>query len=207
MKRNKKILISLIIMQVFLSGCSDNVFRSPEKYVAYLKKNEENVSDSVNVNGLIISAKYIPVEYLALNSQGVEKFKTNREELLNNYAGMEYFECNFWLPDQKTSEYLKSNYKQKDAIDFDTYFNFSIQQDVRLIIEKDTLPCNYLHREISDAITNRIKYTIAFRVEKSDHAPVFDRIIFIDSDQFGLNNILLHISAEEIEALPQLKIK
>jgi len=202
-----KIFFGSLILIGITTGCNDSIISSPAKYVAFLKENSSGITDSITIEGLIISIKFVPPELLALNSYGSEKFKSNYDEIIKGYKDMEYYEYNLYKPDQKTTDYLKNLNAPLDTTDFAVYLNFNIQNDFQLAIGKDTFPCLYLHREISEAITNRIKYTLAFPVIKNSNLKLSDRSIILNSNTLGLKKIKLTILSNEIELLPQLKIK
>ena len=210
MKSNKPkylILAGFFAMAFYMAGCDNNNISTPEKYVSYIKENEKSFSDSVEVNGLHVFVKYLPAEYVALMGSDRETFMENKDALIKNYLGAEYYELDLFKPDDKTSKYLKTLADSMEESAYDAYYNFSFQNDLQLKIGNEVLPCKYLHREISDAITNHVKYTLAFNVPNDIDSALTDRIIMINSNVFKLNNLNIPITASQIASVPQLKIK
>lgn len=200
-----KALCIYILCLFIIAGCESSIINSPVKYVTYLDEHSVDVSDSVQMNDLIFSLRYLPQDYIALHAYGAEVFVDSMDRIMENYSGFEYYEFTIFCPSGKTKEKLLSLYSGQNIEDLDTYINFGIQQDFEIVKDNsDAMSCAYLHREVSDAITNRIKYTLAFpAIERASDGI---REINFKPSKLTIEPIKLSLSNQQIESLPQLKI-
>lgn len=209
MKNSKlQLPLSLIIISLFCA-CSDMTINSPEKYLEVISENKTNISDSIAIEGLIFTLQYLPKEYIAFRSYGKTiKEYNNNENLTKQYEGLQFFEFTIFNPEGRTSVSLNDRYLNTESEEFSTYLDFSIQQDFSLLDGSDKLSCCYLHREISDAITNRIKFTLAFPENINPKTDLYqDKTLEFNSWKLNLEEIKLSISASSIQSLPEFKIK
>lgn len=199
---NAIIFIWLFTNLWFYMGCMNNEFHNPKKYVEYINKEDDKIINATDLGDVTVSVKYLPSEYLALlaSGKGMEG-KSSVEQ----YEGSEYFELSIWSKERKTQELLREKAVDFEGDAFDVYFNFGIQRDIILKVNDNDFPCTYLHREISDAITNVIKYTLAFNTGELEVTG--DRNVSIRLNQFGYGVIDLVIAQKAIDNLPQLKIQ
>lgn len=200
-----KLLCIWTLCLILTAGCESSIISSPVKYVAYLDEHSVDVSDSVLVEDLIFSIRYLPQDYIALHAYGAKMFADSMDRIMENYSGFEYYEFSIFSPSEKTKEKLLTLYSGQNIEDFDTYINFGIQMDFEIMKDNgDAQPCAYLHREVSDAITNRVKFTLAFPVSERENDGI--RMVSFKPSKLTIEPIILSLSNKQIESLPQLKI-
>ncbi len=205
MKKNSTYSLLLLIIPA-VWGCNKTSISDPLEYVMLVNKMKPANTISVMKNDLQFSACYLPIEYLAIISlDSTEGFEKNYRSLFNEYKGAEYYEYTISKEEKNSKRYLQEINSQLPSEDFETYISFNIQNDFSLIIDNDTIPCSYLHREISDAITNKIKYTLVFTLNQKDS--ISDRVVYLNSEILNLKDVNILISNYTISLTPPFKIK
>ena|SRR6266446_1637275 len=204
----KDIILTIsILVQCFLNfGCSERSV-SFNQYLENVHRYEKNLTISDSVFGLTISAEYLPPLLMALReARSAENLRNNYKGLTKNYEDADYFELTLSKQSSSTKDYLQQFFHGEDSSQtaFEQYIDFGIQRDIKLLRGRDTLACAYLHREISDALTNKLQYTISFELDKS-HENLFDRTIYLNSKNIGLRNVNLLISVDKIRNIPTIK--
>ncbi len=193
--------ISCLIIQ----GCMLNDNSSTaEDMTDYITSPKNNLSETVTVNGLNLKVQFEPVDFLIYKERSDEiKVAEDLESLRSAYTELEYYNFEILADNKSTREYLSTLFIDTE-LDFINYLDFSIQGDIYLVQGLDSVACSYLHREISDAITNKIHYLIGF---SSNEIKKSDRNIYIKSRFKEVPDLSFIVSNEQIESMPHLKIK
>jgi len=203
-------MLLYFIVTFYISGCGSKSAISLQEYFELLHKKESYITATDSSKGIIISAKYLPPSVMALQEAGrIDNLKSQYQNLIKNYEDADYFEYTLTKGNESTRKYLQKLFNGPDSSQnaFEEYIDFGIQNDIKLVIGSDTLQCAYLHREISEAMSNKLTYTLSFvnsPAQNSSSEP--DRIIILNSSKLRLENIKLKISGKQIESLPPLKL-
>lgn len=205
MKTFTNIWIScLVIGASYMMSCTGTDFYDPKAYSAAVENPDNGLLVKTETNGVEISLQYVPSEMIALNALGsIQKLKENYTKNMAPYEGAEYYDLLLYKPDESTKKYLQGISNLGDE-KFELMLSFEIQKDISLVLNGDTLACSFLHREISDAITNKIKYSLAF--DMPNPQPSGNRTILLNCPEFQLKNVALTIQYKNILSAPQLKI-
>jgi len=190
---------------MLIAACSQHSISFTD-YLRGVHQYEKELTVTDSINGLYISAEYLPPVVMALREAGnSENLKSDYSNLTKNYETADYFELSLWNNAKPTKESLREHFKSIDSSEtaFEQYLDFGIQNDIKLLAGHDTLPCSYLHREISDAITNRMQYTISFEGENKNAGS--DKILLLQLERLETQNIQLTISKEKIANIPSVK--
>lgn len=203
------IYIGLLSSLIAVESCQGSKTIALPKFFEKLQQKEYDLVDTDSAGDLQITLEYLPHAVMALREAGdIETLKESYSSLVKNYEGSEFYELKIVNPVKSTRKSLETLFHSADSSQsaFELYADFGIQQDIKLVLGADTIPCTYLHREISETITNTFKYTIAFeslRFEESVDDK--DRILIVNSKNFQLPNIRLVIEGTQIASLPTIK--
>jgi len=202
------IVFSLFI--VCLWGCGNGDYLSLKDYLKERQRDSTKFSTYTTVGGLQITAAYIPSIIMAFREAGsIEALNAEPKDIEKNYQGAEFFDFHITKLDESTKKYLKRRFVSPDSSEssFEEYLDFEIQRDLSLIIDRDTFPCAYLHREISESITNVLNYTLSFELPMdSPWIAKQDQKIVLNSSQLEMNHIELVVSKNQIELLNSIKL-
>ncbi|HYV95290.1 MAG TPA: hypothetical protein VE978_26175 [Chitinophagales bacterium] len=209
MARNK--IIFFLFFSPYISGCGDKGSLSLSEYFDYVHKNEGRLTTRDSARGIIVSVEYLLPAILALREAGsLQNLSSQYQTLINNYKDADYFELTLSKSDQSTRKYLKTLYSDQDTSQsaFEEYIDFGIQNEIQLLRGNDTIPCAYLHREISESISNKFKYTVSFVTDSTqwNSKTQADRAIIFNSQKLGIRNIKLSISSKQIQSFPTINI-
>lgn len=195
------VCISCLIIQ----GCMLNDNSSTaEDMTDYITSPKNNLSETVSANGLNFKVQFEPVDFLIYKERSDEiKVAEDLETLRPAYTELEYYNFEIFADNKNTREYLSTLFIDTE-MDFINYLDFSIQGDIYLVQGLDSFACSYLHREISDAITNKIHYLLGF---SSSEIKKSDRNIYIKSRFNEVPDLSFIVSNDQIESMPHLKIK
>lgn len=203
------IVIGFLLFSIGLFSCKENM-SDLNDYLAWVNEHKEHLSDSDSVDDLLLAVEYLPTPIMALREVGdVETLKKEYSNLTKNYEGTEFYEIKISSLNQSTRKSLQKRFAGADTsyTAFEQYANFGVQDDIKLIIDQDTLPCSYLHREISDPLTNIFKYTVAFEpIQDKGITSVPDRKILISSASIQIQTMLI-IPGHQIASLPTIKTR
>jgi hypothetical protein len=182
-------------------------------YMKWFESENNGVRVNKKIGKFAFSALYKPYEYLAL--QELKSGGVNRkvlDEKKAEYEGLQYFTFRISV-DSQNEELLKVDLKSdKEYYSRIEYFSFDMQNDIRLIDGVDTLNCSLFHFERVYGLAPYATFVLGFpltKAETSDRTAykktaLKDKTLLYEDKIFGSGNIYMTITAENLNAIPEL---
>lgn len=175
---------------------------SPDQYADWMQQHHLTLKTSKNVGAFSMEATYLPADWLAIKEAGTAN-TTQIATARQAYAGLEYYQLRIALQSgqgdllqfgaSSTGEY----YQRVE------YFSFGLQNDLRLLVGADTLPCKLFHFERNYGAAPYADFMLGFEEKGGNN---FDRTVICYDRVFTQSQILLIIPAENIDRVPTLKL-
>lgn len=193
--------ILLLSIHFVFSGCF-----SDTSYADFKHFREKNMDGLVKESGnelIKVSIEYIPSDLVALrnydeemsNKVPFDEFKKNYEEYIN-------FEMKIYSSKNSSSIHnIIKNHEESERIN--NYYNYFINQDVKLIFNSDTLPCNIIHQVQGGGIYDYLSFTCAFEGIDILSNP---KLSFLYHDQiFSDQTFIFPFNSEKLNEVPKIK--
>ena len=197
---NLQMFSSYMLFAFLFVGCDFNSL-SPERYARWMTTNQSRLSAHSTQADLNLSLSYLPADWLALREAGVENTGT-LAKARTEYAGLEYYRLRIALQSGQGDVLQFKAGSTDEYYQRVEYFSFGLQNDIRLLAGKDTLPCRLFHFERNYGAAPYADFMLGFD-EKPENRT--DRILFYDDKVFSNSLIHLTIPAETIQRIPKLK--
>lgn len=175
---------------------------SPSLYLDWVNDRGNGLCRSKEVSQVLYNLKFKPFEYIICQELGKEnitskEFKENYSEL----TGMTYFNFQIQVTDQ-SNEFLK--YAPTNRMSYQErvmYCSFQMQNDIKLVVGLDSLPCSMYHFERTYGITPYGNFIIGFQ-----ELPIAPEYTFVFSDNLFANGIIkFSFKRELLTNVPKLK--
>jgi hypothetical protein len=202
MKAIKCILYSFILLNLLSCG-NENLI--PSDYVTWVNNSENGLLKKKTIPPLTVEALYKPLAYIIANEQrsndiSKEIYQARIEEL----GTLQYYTLKLGIIDEKldvTNYEVTNNAQQQERLN---YLSFSMQNDIKLIEGKDTLPCKVFHFERSYDLSSSRTFVLAFERTKSTNNQ--SKTLILDLPYFKTGPIKLNYKTSDLEAIPSLKL-
>jgi len=195
--------VILIIFSAIFYCCSSKENITVDGMIEYVENEDNTLINKVKYEIFIFSIQYDPLEIIALRgSNSIEEFKLNYPSNIEPYNELEYYTFKISSENKSTRHALSALYDGTPE-ELTSYIDFIIQNDIKLVQGDDSLSCSYLHKEVSEAITNELSYSIGFVKTAIKN---IDRKIILKSNFQEIPDINFIITEKSIQSVPPLKI-
>lgn len=191
----------IALLAALLSACTKGPL-VPEQFIRWAADPENGLHAEQHMGDFTAQLHYQPVELLAARESGLDDPSALQRAVVER-KGAHYL--NLRLQNRTTPNLLLS--KTPNGYSYDKlqyYFTALIQDDLFLVIGRDTLPCAQAHFERNYGTAPFNNITASF----IDHAadPYRDDIQFVFDDRaFGLGPVRFTITKDALRDIPALK--
>lgn len=196
------VALSSVIMQVKTCSISERASLETSDYVGWIENPENGVYVSKEVNGLIFSLQYKPLEYEVMLQEKRAISALELAALKDSISDMQYY--TFRIATTGGSDVQR--YDAQNDQDYYArleYFALEMQNDLQLIDGADTLPCRMFHFERTYGIDPRATFVLAF--DAKGNTQESKTLIYTDH-AFNSGPILLTIESTALEQIPELHL-
>lgn len=196
-----KLLFMILI--VSMTACSNGV--EANKYGAYLDDTKNGFLQEVHEDGIVWSATYQPVDYIAIRQlQG-----KSLEQVRQDYLGMQYF--TFEISDtegggikSKIAKKLGNEAYEKAM----AYYRFDMQPDLKLIAGQDTMPCTMYHLEQTGHMTTKMRMMLGFKDDKKMEAKTMpcDLKLILNDQVLHSDTLIFTFQQQNLNKILPIKI-
>jgi hypothetical protein len=159
---------------------------TPAEYVQYIKSQESGLNATLNESNMQMNTQYEPVDYCMLMETGKHYSKSILDSLRPQYDGGSYFRIDLVeLPDHTADSTVKlTHLKGNKALS--EYFGYHVQENLSLVQNEDTIPCQMSHFLDYGTANNRMSLLCVFPKLKNADAVVLwnDSVIFNKTHAF-----------------------
>lgn len=194
----------VVILLVILFSCGKAEKLGFADYMSYVENEENGLSLVKEIADYKINVNYQPSEYLALK-ESIGKQKQPSSEKYNSalphYKDHYYFHMRI----ENKKQYNNPIMEQSDGYDEYSYIlqymSFYAQNDLKLVVGKDTFECVNYHFENNYKLLPFNDIQMAFR---KPEIPTSDNLTLVWDDQvYGVGRIKIEFENENITSIPQ----
>lgn len=158
-------IASILVVSFIVAGCNNNSSQPIQDVIEFVDAEDNRLKvESVFPNSrLDYQLEYLP--YAVLAAQAGFEWPTTQisyDSIVDLYGSMEYYRLRISSQEGGTIDYFQNELSSLSDEDVMVFLNFGIQGSIKMTVNSDTIPCTYLHREISESITNTLDYTLGF---------------------------------------------
>ncbi|TAE87423.1 MAG: hypothetical protein EAY81_04125 [Bacteroidetes bacterium] len=182
---------------------------SADEYTTVIAESEHELEASTAFKDYSFSIKYIPHHVQALRNF---KEDSNRDSLMNQFIKNNQTTAFFMLKIAKTGDVVNQDLvktvakAERNYTSVLEYFSFNMQQDVKLVVDKDTFPCVLWHYERGFDAKPNATFLLSFNLKNNPETAHQDLTLNYEDHLFGVGILNLKIKKEPLTLLPQLKI-
>lgn len=205
------ILISsgLFLILSFAQNCNGSrVSLEPVDYVNWVEHTDNGLAVKKQLDNYAFELQYKPLNYIVLKDNSEQIFSEKEmKQRINEIDGMQYF--TFRISDEKGGDLLRNNITAVDQFSKRlAYFSNTMQKDVKLIENSDTLSCLLFHFERTYGVDPRSTFILGFPLSNKNEGTFSssDKIFLFDDNELGAGPVYMTISADKINQVPLLKL-
>lgn len=196
---------NLVLLVIIVLGSCSREELIPSEYISWVNDPTNRLLRKKTINPLEIEVLYKPIDYIISNEQRrnnipLEEYKKRKQEL----EGMQYYTFKIGITN---SNYNITNYEvvdQKQQDERISYLSFAMQNDIKLVEGKDTLPCKLFHFERSHDLVTYRTFVVAF--EQPETTRMANKTIVINLPYFNTGPIKLSYKKSDLESIPTIKL-
>lgn len=177
----------------------------PAEYIKWVENEKNGLNITKQAGDYKFSMQYKPLEYIVLKENTNQKTdKTSIEKRKSEINGMQYF--NLRISMLSGEEVIKAGITDKDSLKTrKQYFEYGMQNNIKLIDGADTLPCLMYHFEMNYGLVNFNNINLAFN-NAANANDINDKTILFEVAEIGIERIEIVIKKSSIYNLPLLNI-
>ncbi len=180
-----------------------------DDYATAIAESEHELEASTVFKDYSFSVKYIPH-----HAQALRNFRDdpNRDSLINQFVKNNQTTAFFMLKIAKTGDMVNQDLvktvakAERNYTSVLEYFSFNMQQDVKLVVGKDTFPCVLWHYERGFDAKPNATFLLSFNLRNNPETAQQDLTLNYEDHLFGVGILNLKVRKEPLTLLPQLKI-
>ncbi len=184
-----------------LYGCKPKEL-SPAAYCKWVENPSNELRQVKSMNGYELTFQYKPAAYIALkNSPSITSKKLLDIEKAK-YEGLIHF--NLKIQSLKHNDIFKNEMlSEEQSLELVNYFSYPVQNHIKLLLAKDTLPCALYHFERSHYMAPYCNMVLGFNGSVKH---LQENMTFLYHDRaLGIGNIQFSISPQSILDIPEVE--
>jgi hypothetical protein len=192
---------SFCFLALILFSCKSDSL-SPDAYQNWVKEHYDLLNTSQQNENIITSLTYLPINWLAINEVGV-KYPKKILAAKNEYEGLEYFRLRISATSGQGDLLQLNAASTDDYYQRVEYFSFGMQDDLRLIMGSDTLPCSLFHYERNYGAAPYLDFMLGFAIKEISH---LDYTLLYYDRVYAKSLIQMTIPISNINSIPTLNL-
>lgn len=178
----------------------------PRDYLSWMENPNNGMIVSHRISDMSFSVFYKPLDYVALKELDktdvdLPELTKKREEL----EGLQYFTLR--IASEESKDLLRAHETSSEDYNLRIqYFSFHMQNDIRLVDGRDTIPCVLNHFERTYGLAPYRDFVLAF--DQSENSgqqnEISDKTIIYEDRIFGKGTVKLKVKAQDIKHIPQI---
>ncbi|PKP22873.1 MAG: hypothetical protein CVU05_01940 [Bacteroidetes bacterium HGW-Bacteroidetes-21] len=191
---------------IFLLGCNGSKDELlPDEYLPFYLEQSDIIENKKMIDDIYIKAMYLSPEYMALKNNEHSKADEIMDELKerNNYY---YFNLEIGYNEDKNDILQKDIANQEEFFQRVEYLSFKVQNDLRLIVGAETLPCIMAQYERTFGLNKAISIVCMYEKSKNQKENCPDIKLEYYDNFFKSGIVYLAFDGESLCNLPTLKL-
>jgi|GEM_PF-4268163 len=192
------LLFASVFVVLLISGCSHRL--SPEEFIRWVETPTDELYQSLEWNGQMLTLSFVPAEYQVLLSKRGEMLDAEQtQDLLEEYERHWYFKLKIRDPDTFLEPFYRLGWPEMLVA---RYLTSGIQKDLKLKIDGVEMPCIHSHCE-ARLLDGSSTLTLVFP-RPSSIAPDTEHEVTLTPS--GLPEASFKLNAQAYQNLPELKL-
>jgi hypothetical protein len=190
---------------IFLSSC---IFfgcarkdLSPLEYVKWVEAESHGLNLKKQIGEFEFGLQYKPHDYIALmekKDENISSYDLNKR--VAELGGLDYY--TFRISSSKSKEILSAGISsENEYYQRLEYFMSPMQDDISMVIGKDTIPCTLFHFERTYGLTPYCNFVMGFPSVKEENS---DRKFIYNDRILGTGNVIININNSDLKNIPTL---
>lgn len=175
---------------------------NPIEYVQWVEDKKNGLMVEKQIGEYTFSAQFKPLEYVVLKQTKDPNIKSDVvKKEAEEMSDLQYFTFKIGVANG-TEDPLKFGVNTNE--DFQKrveYFSFSLQNEIKLIDDTDSLNCVMFHFERAYGIAPYCTFVLGFEKSKTDAA---NKILVYNDQLLGVGPVKLMIQSENLKHIPKL---
>lgn len=200
------IAFALFVCFVALNSC-DRTDSSIKRHMRFIQNPENGLVQKAMTKNYKYILRYLPKEYMALKELGAHFDKEKYNEYLKNYEAHHYFSLQ--IQPVQTGKSLAKVIEQGSGVE--NYpaviqaIHFELQQDFKLIIGQDTLPCVLYHAEPPNLDYTGIQILTVFAMDENFEDVTKDLKFQFQDHHLTQKTLSFLFKANDLKKIPPIK--
>lgn len=194
---------SAVLLTAFWTGAKSTL--DPRAYVRWIEDPANGLRLVRKSHDVQFELQYRPADYIIAqeNAKPVldEKFHTDRQAQLGD---MMYF--TLAIQSGSTDIMMHNMKDESEYYQRANYYALDFQQDIRMVIEKDTLPCSMYQFENTYGVTPYIKMLLAFSGSHRSKLETSNPVILVNDRVFGGGLMRFEYQHTQLNAVPKIQL-
>ncbi len=201
-KRFAAFVVFLSCIILLCNGC-DSSMLSTEEFIQWVDDPDNGLIQEQVVGEYKFIFQYRPTAYMVLKDLDANELDINQamfDSTLREYNGLQYGILKIGTV-KGNDEFLKQSVvSEQEYFDRIQYFTSSVQNDLYLLNEQDTLPCKMLHFERTFSINSFDNIILGFEADQKET----DKTIVFSDKALGTGDIKFFIPGKVLANIPQI---
>jgi hypothetical protein len=194
---------------------NNEVYSTPQtlgrsEYIEWVRKTENGLSQERTINDLDFKVSFIPWELHALKELDEKCSQVMVDKSVNEIKDMFYFTLKISsnkLPVELLRIDNPSTEEYNGRIE---YYSFKMQNDIKLVLEKDTIDCSLFHFErtynASPEATFNLGFLLPDKMKNKKQMIYPDMTMSVDENIFNTGIVNVTFKKSDLNKIPSLKI-
>lgn len=195
--------LSITLLLLSAAGCK--TLLPPSQYVKWIESADHGLKQEHEVNGVQFDLQYKPADYIIACENGKhelpETFHASRKEKLG-----ELFYFSLALKSGTQDLLMHNLNNEQEYYQRVNYYSLDFQQDIKMVVGTDTLPCLMYQFENTYGVAPYIKMSLAFSGKKRPDISQKDFTILVNDRVFGGGWLRFPFAHQDLNAIPEIKL-
>lgn len=195
--------LTLVLGILLIASCK--TLFAPADYVKWVENPDNGLKQDHEVNGVHFELQYKPVDYIIANENGKhelpETFHQQRKEKLG-----ELFYFSLALKSGTQDLLMHNLNEEQEYYQRVNYYSLDFQQEIKMLIGNDTLPCLMYQFENTYGVAPYIKMSLAFSGKQKEQALQNNFSILVYDRIFGGGWLKYSFDNKKLNAIPEIKV-
>ena len=197
-----KSIIPLVLL-FLMAGCGKSVL-PPAAYTQWVESPEHGLKQSKEIGGVQFELQYKPADYIIACENAQQQLAASfHQERKQKLGELLYFTLALKSGSQDLLMYNLAD--EKEYLQRVNYYSLDFQQDIKLVVGNDTLPCLLYQFENTYGIAPFVRMSIAFTGKKKEAIASTGAIVLVNDRVFGGGVLPFAFDNDHFESIPEIE--
>lgn len=201
-------LLLICFWQLTIGSSCQTEKLSPELYVDYINSNDNGFVKVEQMNGVVFSLQYRPVDYDCIQQLGYDKLTSDLlDKCKQESSGVYQFVLRIGSEDHKSDPLTLHITSENEYYNRLSYYNGEdMKEDLLLIQGNDTMTCVFTHFERSFHMSQYNQVLISFQRKMGKENDKDDLVLLLNERIYNIGTIKFRFDIDDITK-PEIKLE